>query len=62
MKKGKFLLGMAMGAMAGAGLEMAMQSRKDPVKDAVSRTMETVSSAMENAAGAVDHAASSIKR
>lgn len=62
MKTGKFLLGMAMGAMAGAGLEMAIQSKKGPVKNAVSRTMESVSSVMENAAGTIDQAASSIRR
>ena len=62
MKKGTFLLGMAMGAAAGAGLEMVVHARKRQVKSAVGRTMETVSGAMDSAADTLDHLASSVKR
>ena len=60
--KNKMLWGLAMGAAAGAGLEMALRSRKGQVKRAVGRTMEDVGAAMNTAADTIDSLASQVKR
>ena len=54
MKAGKFWLGMAMGAAAGVGLEMAVQAKKDQMKTTAARTMQSMGTAMDNAAEAID--------
>ena len=60
--KNKMLWGLAMGAVAGAGLEMALQSRKGQVKRAVGRTMEDMGAAMNSAADTIDSLASQVRR
>jgi len=62
MKVGKFWLGMAMGAIAGAGLEMAMQAKKGQMKTTAARTMQAMGTAMDNAAGAIDSYSAHIKK
>jgi len=62
MKKGTFLVGMAMGAVAGAGLEMAMMSRKGQMKRKAARTMQAMGTAMDSAANTMDSLANNIKK
>ena len=61
VKKNKFLLGMAMGMAAGAGLEMAMKARKGRSGSLPSRTMQAMGTAMDSAADALGNIASEMK-
>ena len=62
MKKGKFLLGMALGTAAGVGLEMAMHAKQGRMKTTVGRTMQAMGTAMDNAADTLDHLAANVKK